>query len=276
MKFINISVMLLLIIFTTIINVKATGPARLQVQKDSDNKIVYKVGLSTSECSKNDFINLMVDLSKQNVNIILEISPNVDIGRLLSLLLELTNAGVNNFDVETSYGVDETMKKPTYISCNISSIKRTILQDGEIIPIKKTHFIEKYNVTYEENSDKPFSGVASLFHSNAQKREEKNYINGKLSGLYTLWYENGQKESETNYKDGRRDGLYTRWYDNGRKRYQGNYKNDSRNGLWTGWYENGQKYFEENYDNGEWDGSWTEWDENGKRKPESKRKLYFP
>ena len=53
--------------------------------------------------------------------------------------------------------------------------------------------VERDNVYYTKDTNKPYSGP------------------------YVLYYKNGQKELKVLINDGEEHGLYTRWYDNGQK-----------------------------------------------------------
>ena len=54
------------------------------------------------------------------------------------------------------------------------------------------------------------------YYENGQKKEVRNYKNGREEGLQTDWYENGQKKMEGNFKDGMLDGLETEWDEEGK------------------------------------------------------------
>ena len=76
---------------------------------------------------------------------------------------------------------------------------------------------DKNGVSYEVNSETPYTGKLVEWRLNGKKRFEVNWKNGKQDGVSTRWYANGQKEYEANYKDGKLDGIWTHWDENGQK-----------------------------------------------------------
>jgi len=100
---------------------------------------------------------------------------------------------------------------------------------------------ERGGISYEVNSEIPFTGKLVEKYWSGQKQSEANFKNGKLEGLATLWYQNGQKKIEYNYKNGKFQGLLTEWHENGQKKDEGNYRNGKPEGVHTSWYENGLK-----------------------------------
>jgi len=108
-----------------------------------------------------------------------------------------------------------------------------------------------------------YTGVATDFYPNGQKKLEANFVNGKLDGVMMAWHENGQKEAETYFVKGKREGLMTMWHANGRRKALGNWVNDKPDGPWTVWYDNGQREFVGTYQSGQLIMG-TQWrDENG-------------
>ncbi len=78
--------------------------------------------------------------------------------------------------------------------------------------------VSKNGLMYAPGSDKPYSG------------------------LHTLWYENGQKSLEQIYKDGEQDGLFTKWHENGQKSGEGTWKDSNRiEESFTYWDRDGNK-----------------------------------
>ena len=83
--------------------------------------------------------------------------------------------------------------------------------------IEVSYLQERGGVSYEVNSETPFTGKLVEKYWSGQKQSEANFKNGMLEGLATLWYQNGQKESEGNYRNGKPEGIHTSWYENGQK-----------------------------------------------------------
>ncbi len=130
---------------------------------------------------------------------------------------------------------------------------------------KEVSYLQYRNdVSYEVNSETPYTGKLVELHWNGKKKREATYKNGKLDGLHTSWYLNGQKKDEETHKNGKLTG----WYENGQKKREATHKNDKLDGLMTRWYENGQKKDETNWKDGKKEGLWTVWDENGQKKNE--------
>jgi antitoxin component YwqK of YwqJK toxin-antitoxin module len=117
-------------------------------------------------------------------------------------------------------------------------------------------------LTYEGDSETPFTGVAVYKHENGQKRGEGTFKDGKPEGLATTWYENGQKRSEVTWKDGKVEGLVTHWHGNGQKAAEATFKDGKQEGPTTDWHENGQKAAEAMFKDGKIV-SKTKWDEEG-------------
>ena len=74
---------------------------------------------------------------------------------------------------------------------------------------------DRNGVTYLPNEETPFTGRAESFYENGQKKEERNYKDGKCHGPRAYWYENGQKWYQQNWKDGKQDGLQLSWEEDG-------------------------------------------------------------
>jgi len=128
--------------------------------------------------------------------------------------------------------------------------------------VNKTKTVERGGLTYEINSETPFTGVAVNKYESGQNEEETTFKDGKLDGKYTLWYENGEKYAEGTYNDGKLVGLATSWYRNGQKRSEGTYKNGKLEGWGTSWHKNGRKRGKGTYEDGKML-SETKWDEEG-------------
>ena len=140
-------------------------------------------------------------------------------------------------------------------------------KDGSVKePINyETTLIERDDVYYTKDTNKPYSGPVFSLYENGQKKSEGTFKDGKVNGLYTGWHENGQKYVEGTYKDDNKDGLWTEWYKNGQKNTEETYKDGKLDGLWTWWRKNGQKYMEYTQKDGKKDGPFTHWYEDGQK-----------
>ncbi|OIQ36427.1 MAG: hypothetical protein BM555_02655 [Crocinitomix sp. MedPE-SWsnd] len=113
---------------------------------------------------------------------------------LLALLtLILTSCGEGNNTDENSNG--ETAIDSAYCDCN------------------ELTFDEGYNHFYRFERREPFNGFCEEFHSNGEKKAEKNMTEGKLHGKVISYHDNGQvyedEEFNMNFQTGERI-IYTR------------------------------------------------------------------
>jgi len=156
-------------------------------------------------------------------------------------------------------------------------MKRTLLFITSLVlivgcskePINENSLVDRNDVKYQQDSQKPYSGEIFDLYDNGNKKIEGSYKDGLLDGLWTVWYEDGQKFQEQSFKNGIPDGLSTKWNENGQKASEGTYKNGKLDGLWTSWYENGKKKYEGTYKDGKKDGLNTVWYSDGKNAREA-------
>ena len=81
-------------------------------------------------------------------------------------------------------------------------------------PINENSLVDRNDVKYQQDSQKPYSGEIFDLYDNGNKKIEGSYKDGKEDGLWTQWYENGQKKFEQTYKDGK--GISSkRWNEDG-------------------------------------------------------------
>ena len=95
--------------------------------------------------------------------------------------------------------------------------------------------IEEQGISYEVNSQIPYSGPIKTYYDNTFiLNREGNYIDGKREGFWEFYYKNGRLASEGNYIDGKREGLWEFYHDKGIKilKSKGNYIDGKREGLW--------------------------------------------
>jgi antitoxin component YwqK of YwqJK toxin-antitoxin module len=114
-------------------------------------------------------------------------------------------------------------------------------QGGTSREVERNNLIEREGLTYEINTEKPFTGIAVAYWPNRKKKEAHEFLNGKQHGKSTFWYENGKKSQEDEYRNGIRHGRLTMWYENGQKQAEGEYREGIQQGEATVWDEEGMK-----------------------------------
>ena len=62
--------------------------------------------------------------------------------------------------------------------------------------------IERNEVYYTRDTNKPYSGPVFTLYDNGQLQSEGTVKNGIEVGVWKTYYENGQLESEGTWKDG--------------------------------------------------------------------------
>jgi antitoxin component YwqK of YwqJK toxin-antitoxin module len=117
--------------------------------------------------------------------------------------------------------------------------------------------IERQGLTYEVNSQTPFSGISVEYYFDTIIKNEfedrvllqrTTFTKGIKNGLYESFHPNGAwHEKNVNYKDGKLDGLVEVYYDNGQLEQKGNFKDGEQHGLVEIYHENGQLKEEKNY-----------------------------
>jgi antitoxin component YwqK of YwqJK toxin-antitoxin module len=90
----------------------------------------------------------------------------------------------------------------------------------------ESSLVERLGVTYEINSQIPFTGVVPNYHDNGQLKYTKPYIDGKLQGLVQTYFEikddtpkgsieRGSLKSQVDFVAGRKDGFAQYYRENG-------------------------------------------------------------
>lgn len=136
--------------------------------------------------------------------------------------------------------------------------------------IKMEKLQKRGGIAYAINEEEPYSGKVIEFYDSGQKKQEKNFENGKLHSAYVYWYPNGSYHIQGNYINNKKDGFWQYWHKNGQKEKECNYNNDKMNGLNIEWFPNGQKRIKSNYTDDELVGKYTSWYENGQKKATGK------
>jgi len=114
-------------------------------------------------------------------------------------------------------------------------------------------------ITYQLNSDTPYTGKHTMFYDNGDKFAEINYLNGKEHGQSITWDEDGRIEHKGNLQDGKRHGSEIYWYDKNTLSVKGQHHKGKRVGIWHGWHTSGNKSYEGEYKNNKRHGLWTYW-----------------
>ena len=70
-------------------------------------------------------------------------------------------------------------------------------------PINIETLVERDDVFYTKDTNKPYSGAVFSLHKDGQKWEEGTFKDGKMDGKWTHWDDNGSCLFETTYKDGK-------------------------------------------------------------------------
>jgi hypothetical protein len=101
--------------------------------------------------------------------------------------------------------------------------------------------VERNGITYEINSQRPFTGVSTEYQENGQLAEKVNWVDGEVNGLAESYHENGQLAYKGNFKDGKFNGLSKWYHENGQLMKTFTHKDGRLHGLWESYDENGQE-----------------------------------
>ena len=148
------------------------------------------------------------------------------------------------------------------------------------------NLIDRGEVLYAPNNNKPFSGSVFEFYENGTEKLNGRYRNGIKNGKWKWWNEDGGLDSTGSYKNGLMHGQWEFYFSNGNLKGKGQYRDgdggnpselsgipfNGRHGRWTFWHENGQKSEEKTYKKGKQDGLTTSWYENGQKNFEGTHK----
>ena len=110
------------------------------------------------------------------------------------------------------------------------------------------------SISYEVNSQIPYSGPAEIYYGNQRLKEKGNYKDGKKEGLWEGYFENGQLEYKENRRDGKREGILEYYHENGKLGQKGNYKDGKPEGPYEWFHDNGKLGQKGNYKDGNLDG----------------------
>jgi antitoxin component YwqK of YwqJK toxin-antitoxin module len=65
-------------------------------------------------------------------------------------------------------------------------------------------FVFKNDITYDQNTNEPVTGIVESFHENGQLLERKNYKDGEYKGLWEFFDEEGNLTKTETYRNGER------------------------------------------------------------------------
>jgi antitoxin component YwqK of YwqJK toxin-antitoxin module len=88
--------------------------------------------------------------------------------------------------------------------------------------------VERNGITYQVDSDHPFTGRSVRFYENGQLENRTNYEDGKKEGLSVWFWKNGNLGQRGNLKDGKKNGLLETFDKNGELLRSVIYKNGVR------------------------------------------------
>ena len=114
-------------------------------------------------------------------------------------------------------------------------------------------------ITYQLNSDIPYTGKHTMYYDNGLKFFEINYVNGKDHGQSISWNEDGQINYKGYSQDGLNHGPSTYWYDNNIICTKGQHYKGKKTGVWCSWHANGHISSKGEYKNNKRHGLWTYW-----------------
>jgi hypothetical protein len=114
-----------------------------------------------------------------------------------------------------------------YLVFLLSLLILTSCSPPEVHPNK---LVERNGVTYQVNSDKPFTGSSVRLQDDGEVRMRTQWKDGKNDGLTETFYGNGQLRTRVNLKDGKEEGFRELFSPNGVLIERANYKDGKQDG----------------------------------------------
>ncbi len=94
--------------------------------------------------------------------------------------------------------------------------KPGFLADELVEPeILADQLVVRKGVTYQVDSDEPFTGRSVKYHENGKLKNRTDYKDGKKEGLSEWFWENGTLGQRGNLKGGKKEGLLEMFNENG-------------------------------------------------------------
>jgi antitoxin component YwqK of YwqJK toxin-antitoxin module len=131
--------------------------------------------------------------------------------------------------------------------------------------VVESSLVERLGVTYEINSQIPFTGVVPYYYDNGQLEYTKPYIDGKLQGLVQTYFpitddtpegavERGPLKSQVNFVAGKKDGFAQYYRKNGQLETKKYFTGGLQDGVQFIYRKNGalesKKHFKDGKANG--------------------------
>jgi antitoxin component YwqK of YwqJK toxin-antitoxin module len=131
--------------------------------------------------------------------------------------------------------------------------------------VVESSLVERLGVTYEINSQIPFTGVVPYYYDNGQLEYTKPYIDGKLQGLVQTYFpvkddtpegaiERGPLKSQVNFVAGKKDGFSQYYRENGQLESKKYFTGGLQGGVQLIYRKNGalesKKHFKDGKANG--------------------------
>ena len=76
-------------------------------------------------------------------------------------------------------------------------------------------FVFKNDITYDQNTNEPITGIVEEFYENGQLHVRRHYKEGKRDGVHEEFHVNGQLSVSGNFKHGKKDGIFEYVGENG-------------------------------------------------------------
>jgi uncharacterized protein len=110
---------------------------------------------------------------------------------------------------------------------------------------------EQWTVLRDSSDNYIGQGKYVAWYENGQKKQEENWIGGRLEGRFITWHDNGIKHQDGTYLHGQMEGKYEEWDPDGQKIIDGRMLSGKQHGKWTYYNEKGNIIKQEDYTNGE-------------------------
>ncbi len=108
-----------------------------------------------------------------------------------------------------------------------------------VLEVSHDKLVERDGVTYQIDSDEPFTGRSVEFHQDGKLWRKTDYEDGKADGFYQMFHANGQLATRVNYKDGEKEGLGEWFWENGQLGQIGYFEDGKKEGLYEMFNEKG-------------------------------------
>ena len=130
--------------------------------------------------------------------------------------------------------------------------------------VDESRTVKRGGLTYEVNSQAPFTGYTVTKYENGQIRKKTQYESGKKDGLVIEYYPNRRLWRKETYKNGKKHGFYVHYHKTGQLKEEGTSREGKKHGPWVIYWMNGHLRVKGTYTNGKKHGPWVRHWENGK------------